>query len=229
MQSSSQQTPMPDQFRRNFFWLALAACVTLSGCSKPVQVDGEVFLAESSRNSPTPLPGVQIYLFSEEQHQGLLKHLDYYWRSEMRSNATHKDYDALDAERADLFKKHQSSDGRIYRDKVPQEVWNRMEELEPILEKGRSSYWEKRFPANFEPFSIWDFNEFTENAISVVSDSSGRFHLTLRTGKKYWVWCSGSTTRETNANVTRPWLFQYEANGGKLILSEVNRLPASGT
>jgi len=163
-----------DQMLRTKFLIALVGCVTLAACSKPIQVEGEVFLDSSSRNSPTPLRGVQVYFFTEKQYLSLRKHID---------------------------------DWRIWR---------------PI----DNGNWDNKFPANFEPYTRnHDFAELTQDVISVVSDSSGKFQVSLRTGKKYWVWCSGSSTRERGAYTTRPWLFQFVTNGSKLVLSEVNRVP----
>jgi hypothetical protein len=216
---------MLDQFRSQIFLVALTACVTLSACSKPIQVEGEVFLARSGQNSPSPLRGVQVYLFTEKQHQSLIDELDD-WREQMMYNARPPNFQMLDAERNEIFREYQNPDGSgVHRENVSQEVWDRLQHLVAILEKGDSSYWLGKFPAHFEPCGVLvDFNELTENATSVVSDSTGRFQVSLRTGKKYWVWCSGTTTSDVGAFSTRPWLFQFIPNGSKLVLSEVNRL-----
>lgn len=218
-------SPVEDRAASMWYtWILLFTVLSLiCGCSKIEKIDGEVFVSTTGGTKTIiPYAGVQVYFFTEKQMKAFQDELED-WRTEKRRYSTNTE---LQAEWTKLFESHGDENRKISKDKVPVEVWNRVSELEKLLERASPDFWKNLYPAVFdkdEYLRRWDFEEITNDAIWVVTDPNGKFDISLKLGRVYWVWCSGATEVQTEF-VRSPWFFKYVPDGGKLVLTNVNRI-----
>ena len=181
------------------------------------------------------MSGVQVYFFTEKQKTKFEEELAK-WRNRSEYQAQDKlsDWDTLIKKREKLFAAHADSDGNVEKQKVSAEVWAEISSLDDQLEALRRiapqtewKYWKLNYPSAFDRAEDgiykYDFHKIGEGAAWAVTDTNGAFTLSLTLGKVYWVWCSGSTSGH-NVPISNPWLFKYVPDGGKLVLSDVNRI-----
>jgi hypothetical protein len=223
----------------SFVFLLLGILSTLFpiGCSKTAVVDGEVFVrTQSSSPNNRPLSGVQVYFFTEKQKSKFEEELAK-WRENSQFQARRKlnNMKSLMEKQKNLFAAHAGPDGSIDKKKVSEDVWaeagysrEQIEELNRITLQLETEYWETKYPSALdrsEEYSIhkYDLQQIGEDAAWAVTDTNGAFKLSLTLGKVYWVWCSGSTSGQ-NVPTSNPWQIKYVPDGGKLVLSDINRL-----